>query len=531
MIEHQPSLPLSSGSGESVSEADTLLFNTTFVVFDLETTGMRPDGDHILEIGAVKTRGGVELARFNTLIDPGVDISGFITNLTGITNHDVVGKPQIGTVLPQFLKFAEGSVWVAHNARFDIGFIQANCKALGLPWPAPTVVDTLGLARKVLDRQTVGSFKLGTLARYAKARTTPTHRALDDAAATVDVLYFLIERLGGHNVETLDELTAYSPAVDPRVRAKRSLIDNVSHSPGVYVFKSANGDPLYIGTAVDLRRRLNQYFNGSDPRKRMSEMVMLTESIDTIECVHGFAAEVREARLLSSTRPPYNRQRKEPGRGWYLISNGKADSAKASRLPQGELSIGPFKTRNAALEARDTLGIGDGSFTRIATELRHGGADRIAALIRAVSDAADQSRYRRAAHLRDVTSELILLLDRQQRLASLAAIEEVHAAFPDGCGGWNLAIVRHGKLAASGHCPRGARVAHVIELLAASAETVTPTAAPFRGTTPDELSITWKWLTRDDVYIGPTSSPWASHIEGVGKYREWALRAREAKGA
>ncbi|WP_338122269.1 DEDD exonuclease domain-containing protein [Corynebacterium xerosis] len=505
------------------------LGETTFVVVDLETTGMRAGEDHIIEIGAVRVRGGVEEGRFSALIDPGMRLPGFITELTGITDADLDGAPQLGTVLPRFLEFASGAVWVAHNAPFDIGFLRASCGQLGIAWPAPAVVDTLQLARRLLDRKRTGSFRLGDLARYVGAEVTPNHRALDDAAATVDVLHHLIERLAGHSVETVGDLEHFSPDVDPRLREKKALIADAPHAPGVYVFRGASGDPLYIGTAVNLRRRLLQYFTGADPRRRMVEMVMLAESVDVAECAHGMEAEVREARMLASARPPYNRQRKEPGQGWYLNPPTKKGGPKVSRVAGGGDAIGPFRTRNAAQATKDTLDLDAGIFGEVAGELRAGGAELIARLVDDVSAAADAGRYRRAAFLRDITADLILALDRRQRLGALASIPQLQAAFPDGRGGWNLAVVRHGRLAAAGRSPRGANAAHVAGLLADSAETVIPGEGPYLGANQHELQVVHNWLLRDDVRIGPSDAPWTSPAAGAGRWREWAAAAVAAR--
>lgn len=518
-----------SRDGDGRAPDELGLGDTTFVVVDLETTGMRAGDDHIIEIGAVRVRGGVEEGRFSELIDPGMPLPSFISDLTGITDSDLDGAPQLGTVLPRFLEFARGAVWVAHNAPFDIGFLRASCGQLGLAWPAPTVVDTLQLARRLLDRNRTGSFRLGDLARYVGAEVTPNHRALDDAAATVDVLHHLIERLAGHSVETVGELEHFTPDVDPVLREKKALIADAPHSPGVYVFRGSAGEPLYIGTAVDLRRRLLQYFTGADPRRRMREMVMLAESVDVAECAHGMEAEVREARMLAAARPPYNRQRKEPGRGWYLNPPAKKGGPKVSRVAAHDDAIGPFRTRNAAQATKDALALDADSFPVVADELRAGGAALIERLVDDVTAAADAGRYRRAAFLRDITADLIIALDSRQKLGALAAIPQLQAAFPDGRGGWNLAVVRHGRLAAAGRSPRGANAAHIATLLSESAETVIPGDGPYRGANPHELRVVHNWLLRDDVRIGPTDAPWTSPAEGAGRWREWATAAINAR--
>ncbi len=190
------------------------LFETTFVVVDLETTGGSPHiGAAITEIGAVKVRGGVVIGEFKSFVNPLSPIPVFITELTGIDNEMVRLAPIIDEVFPTFLEFcgsAQETVLVAHNAPFDIGFLKAASRELEYNWPQYKVVDTVRLARAVLTRDEVPNCKLGTLAIFFNTQVTPTHRALDDAQTTVEVLHGLIERLTGFGVQTFGELEKFS---------------------------------------------------------------------------------------------------------------------------------------------------------------------------------------------------------------------------------------------------------------------------------------------------------------------------------
>src|SRR5271168_297215 len=182
--------------------AEISLRETTFVVVDLETTGGRTrstDGslpDAITEIGAVKVRGGVVLGEFATLVDPQRSIPPQIVQLTGITTAMVCDAPTIDGVLPMFMEFAGNSVLVAHNAGFDIGFLRAAAERCDIPWPRPQVLCTVRLARRGLIREEAPPVRLAALARLFAFAAQPSHRALDDARATVDVLHALIERVG-----------------------------------------------------------------------------------------------------------------------------------------------------------------------------------------------------------------------------------------------------------------------------------------------------------------------------------------------
>ena len=190
------------------------LVRTTFVVLDLETSGGAPHlGANITEIGAVKVRGGEVLGKFQTFINPGTPIPSFITELTGINDAMVSSSPRIAEVFPILLEFlgAENeTVFVAHNAPFDLSFLKAAATASEYKWPKFTVIDTAKLARKVLGRDEVINCKLGTLAEFFNASVSPRHRALDDALATVDVLHALIGRVGSMGITTLEELQDFS---------------------------------------------------------------------------------------------------------------------------------------------------------------------------------------------------------------------------------------------------------------------------------------------------------------------------------
>src|SRR6201991_2310038 len=206
--------------------ADVSLRETTFVVVDLETTGGRHSGDghdSITEIGAVKGRGGQVLGELATLVDPGRSIPPQIVALTGITTAMVCDAPTIESVLPAFLEFSRGAVLVAHNAGFDIGFLRAAAERCQITWSRPPVLCTVRLARRVLTRDEAPSVRLSALARLFAAATTPNHRALDDARATVDVLHALIERVGNQGVHTYSELQSYLPDVTQAQRRNRHL--------------------------------------------------------------------------------------------------------------------------------------------------------------------------------------------------------------------------------------------------------------------------------------------------------------------
>ena len=187
----------------------------TFVVVDLETTGMPNSSAGITEIGAVAVRNNEVLKEFRTFVNPGVSIPQFITRMTGIHNHHVADAPSELESVQQFLAFADFDragadkpILVAHNAGFDVTFLRQVCQRHDHPWPYPTIVDTVHLARKVFRQlpERPVNYKLDTLAEYFNTPVTPTHRALDDAHATVTVLMHLIDHLAALDLHDLDSV-------------------------------------------------------------------------------------------------------------------------------------------------------------------------------------------------------------------------------------------------------------------------------------------------------------------------------------
>jgi DNA polymerase III epsilon subunit family exonuclease len=197
------------------------LAETTFAVLDLETSGGSPRlGAGITEIGVVKVKGGEVLGTFQSFVDPGHSLPVFITQLTGISDEMLISAPFIDEILPtlfEFLGSAEETVVVAHNSPFDLSFLKAASKTHEIQWPDYLTVDTARLARAVLDRDEVINCKLSTLAEFFGAATSPNHRALDDAMATVDVLHGLIERLAGFDVHNFEQLRNF-PSRKKRVK-------------------------------------------------------------------------------------------------------------------------------------------------------------------------------------------------------------------------------------------------------------------------------------------------------------------------
>ncbi|MFT6393434.1 MAG: DNA polymerase-3 subunit epsilon, partial [Ilumatobacter sp.] len=239
----------------SFDELGTPLSEVTFCVLDLETTGGNRNDDMITEIGAVKVRGGECIGTFQTLVNPGRAIPPKISVLTGLTDVLVGPAPRIETVLPSLLSFLGDSVLVAHNAGFDVGFVRAALERAGRPAWNGTIIDTVRLARRLV-RDEVPNCKLSTLASRLRLDHQPSHRALDDALATVDLLHLLIERAAGLGVLGLDDLVALGKIGGHPMAPKLKLTAGLPRSPGVYMFRGPGDSLLYVGKATNLRQRV-----------------------------------------------------------------------------------------------------------------------------------------------------------------------------------------------------------------------------------------------------------------------------------
>jgi DNA polymerase-3 subunit epsilon len=468
------------------------LATVTFVVLDLETTGASPETCAITEVGAVKVRAGEVLGTFQTLVNPGLPVPPAITVLTGITEAMLVPAPKIGDVLGPFTGFVGDAVIVGHNVAFDLRFLRAAMDAHGYARFTNTVVDTCALARRLV-REEVPNCRLSTLADRFRTGRRPTHRALDDAWATVDVLHALLERAGSIGVLGLDDLVAL-----PRVGAhpqlgKLALVNRLPRCPGVYVFRDAGQRPLYVGKAVDLRRRVRSYFTGDD-RRKVGPLLRELHAIDHIACSSELEASVLEVRMIHELTPRYNRRTKH-WRGYAYVKLTLDEAwprlsvVRQVRPADGCVYIGPVGSVGtarriaAAIEAvaplrRCTARVGAGVATAplrdapctaaqlgvawcpcaggVPSDTYQSMVDEVVAALTGdphplfaklgarLSRLAAQHRFEEAAELRDGAAALSRALERQRRYDALRTAGQMRVELPGGA--WAVidgGILRH----------------------------------------------------------------------------------------
>ena len=341
----------------SLEDLGTPLADVTFCVVDLETTGLSPSECSITEIGAVRFRGGECLGTFQSLVDPGSAVPPSITVLTGITSAMLVDAPRIAEVLPSFLEFLGDAVVVGHNVRFDLSFLDAALGDTGRPRLSNRSIDTCGLARRLI-REEVPDCRLGTLATRLRLEHQPSHRALDDALATGDLLHLLIERAGSLGVTGLDDLLALPTMAGHPQADKLRMTDSLPRSPGVYLFRGRRGEVLYVGRATNLRARVRSYFS-TDTRRKTGQMLRETARIDHLACGGTLEAAVLEIRLIHRNEPRFNRQGTTWRRYAYVkLSLGERFprlSAARTLKDDGGLYIGPLASTSSARTVIDAI--------------------------------------------------------------------------------------------------------------------------------------------------------------------------------
>lgn len=536
----------------------THLSQATFCVVDLETTGAGPDAQ-ITEFGAVKVRGGEVLGEFGTLVNPRQHIPPLIAVLTGITNQMVAQAPFLDQVMPSFLEFAGNAVLVAHNARFDIGFLKRACASLDLPWANPVVIDTVALARQALLRDEVPNCKLETLARHFRASTQPNHRALSDARATVDVLHGLLERVGNLGVATVEDLKEFERRVSPQRRAKRVWAQQLPASPGVYTFYAdrpgQERQVLYVGKSTNIARRVRSYFTSAETRPRIDEMVRVATGVDAVVCATELEAEVRELRMIAAHKPRYNRRSRQQDKVLWvkLTTDAWPRLSIVNRVADDRATYwGPFSSRQLAQDACQALydafpirqctqrisrnssaagcalgelgkclapctGTDRPAYLEVVEQLRAALTTDVRPTLTAVgariAQLSAQQRYEQAQQLTNRLRSYTTATQRWHRLVGLARCPQIIAAqwvsAPAPAPGWQIHVIRHGRLAAAGTAAPGTPPRQLAAELERLAETVLPAPHDLPACSIEEAERVAAWCERPGVRLIEIDGEWS----------------------
>src|SRR5579862_955895 len=412
---------------------DPGLDEVCFVVFDLETTGLASACARICEIGAVRIRRLEPEAVFETLVAPGAPLPRVVGRLTGLSDEELRTAPRPEQALRRFMSFAGDAVLVAHNARFDVGFVNRELARLTGKRLAATVIDTVPLARTLLHGR-VERTSLASLAHFFGTSVRPCHRALPDAQATAEVFVRLGELARERGAATLAELEELAAPRPRRIHGKRHLVRQAPTEPGVYLFHDPHRRVLYVGKARDLRARLRTYFQSRRQRPTVEAALDQLDRVEWRRTGSELAAALEEVRLIRELRPAANTRTPEPERYVYLHLRG--DRVVVSRLPS---RYGPLRRRAQAQRAAQALkGCTPKEFDHL---LERAPLERLRQRLASLTEPENEleARYlrRRIGSLERVLDQL----DRLERLKRLQVRIEAPALAPGSrdtylvCGG------------------------------------------------------------------------------------------------
>ena len=321
--------------------------NIKYCVVDIETTGGNGRFHKITEIAAILTDGKEILDTFHSLINPERLIPAYITKLTGINNHLVDGAPKFYEIAKEFIKFSEGSVFVAHNVFFDYNFIKSEYAELGYQFSRSKLC-TVKLTRKVIPGHS--SYSLGNITKDLGIILENHHRAMDDAKASFELLRLCLER---DPQTTNDHLQKNSKKMVLPAQVSQEMIDNLPEQMGIYFLRGENNENLYIGKSVNIKKRIRQHFRPDMKRKKDIELKSKVYHIDTICTGNALAMDILECDFIKKESPPYNVRLKKK-RYLYSVTIGESKEfheLKISTYKEEDSQAPRFSNRKHAANA------------------------------------------------------------------------------------------------------------------------------------------------------------------------------------
>ena len=333
------------------------------IFVDLETTGANHQLDRITEIGIVELEGDT-VTRWSTLVNPGVSIPPFIQNLTGISNAMVAAAPSFASLAEALLPRLSGGLFIAHNARFDYGFLRSAFKEAGLAWRADTLC-TVKLSRLLFPEQ--AKHNLDALVERHALQTEARHRALADA----DLLRQFWQSLQRERTPEILEAAVTQLLARPNLPTflDPELLDDMPNGPGVYLFFGEHDALLYVGKSVHLRQRVLSHFSADLRDQKEMRITQQIRRLEWVSTAGELGALLLEARLIKERAPIHNRRLRRLRElcGWQLGAVAAAPaSAAAPAAPlltyasqqdfgQAEQLYGLFASRMKAEEALRSL--------------------------------------------------------------------------------------------------------------------------------------------------------------------------------
>ncbi len=304
---------------------------------------MDPTRDRITEIAIIHLDNGIEVFRWQSLVNPQVGIPEQIQAITGITPAMVRAAPTFETLAPQVLELLAGRIFVAHNARFDYGFIKQSFSRAGLTLTAD-VLCSVRLSRRLEPEHP--SHSLDSLMQRHRLHTEFRHRAMGDAELVVQLFAVLSKRHGQEAFAAAQKRLLKTPSLPPHLPA--DALDHIADAPGVYVFYGVNEQPLYIGKSVNLRERVRSHFSSDYRNANDARLSAELRRIETFICAGEFGALLLESQWIRERFPSLNKALRK-NEAWMLLDK-QGNVVPVSSLPVTDLPgyFGPFATKRGA---------------------------------------------------------------------------------------------------------------------------------------------------------------------------------------
>ncbi len=323
------------------------------VFLDLETTGGNASRHRIIEIGLIEARPGKPARNWRSFVDPGCSVPAFIQSYTGIDADMLTGAPSFAKLARELLEILDGAVLVAHNARFDYGFLRNEFRRLGIRYRSP-VLCTVKLARALYPGEK--SYSLDALIARHGLACEARHRALGDAQAMYDFYRAAMAEHGEHAVATASAPQLRRPSLPAQIDP--GLVDRLPNAPGVYQFLDAAGRYLYVGKSVSIRSRVLSHFSSDHAHHKDMRISRQLADIQWEETAGELGALLKESCLVKEKAPVYNRRLRRQNSlfSWRLDRDGEfhkpvlVGESDLRQLDPHE-NFGLFRSRRAARNA------------------------------------------------------------------------------------------------------------------------------------------------------------------------------------
>ncbi len=333
------------------------------VFLDLETTGMTAAHERITEIGLIEVVNGEFAGSWSQLVNPEKHIPPFIQSLTGISDEMVADAPTFEQLAPALFERLAGKLLIAHNARFDYGFLKSEFARFGLAYRA-RVLCTAKLSRKLYPEHR--RHNLDSLIERHGLACNARHRALGDAEVLWQLLQKIYAEVDGARIDAAVQAQMDAPSLPAGLSAES--IDAIPAAPGVYLFYDAHGAPLYVGKSADLHARVRAHFSGDRPLAKDMRIAQQVARVEWIETAGELGALLAESRLIKELLPVHNRRERRVANFHAWEWDGTLESRAPPRLVTAadteasrlEHLYGTFRSRRAALAALKGIAEGHG---------------------------------------------------------------------------------------------------------------------------------------------------------------------------